>query len=187
MFNCYSLNLDEEKALDFEDILKKAYHFIESRTQMVELATTNTKNNRMSDLVNKLVKKAGLEQPFSGFFTFSDSVFQAPVVFSVFLISVAYLQTNKKIDDLTDMMQSLALLVQTLQSNTGTTPTAPQHEYFSVNTSSKPRVQTNSQGAFPEKRWPEGVKKCMYCWQSDYYLKRHCQAFQDNLHFSQIH
>lgn len=31
LFNRYSLDLDEEKALDFEDILKKVYAFIKSR------------------------------------------------------------------------------------------------------------------------------------------------------------
>lgn len=125
LFNRYSLDLDGEKALDFEDILKKAYAFIESRRQMVELAPTDIKNDRMSDLVDKSAKRAGLEQPFSGPSTLSDSVFQAPVIPPVPLISAAPSQTDKRIDDLTDMMRSLALSVRTLQGNTGATLTVP--------------------------------------------------------------
>ena len=39
----------------------------------------------------------------------------------------------------------------------------------------------------PEKGWPDGVNKCMYCWQTDHYLKRYCQAFQDDLNSSRFH
>ena len=60
LFNQYNQDLDGEKALDFDDTLKKAYTFIESRRQMVELATTDIKNDRMSDLVDKSAKKSYL-------------------------------------------------------------------------------------------------------------------------------
>lgn len=57
-------------------------------------------------------------------------------------------------------MQSLAPSVHTLQSNVG-------------NGANRTR--------------PEGATKCMYCWEKDHYLKRHCQVFQDNLNSSRIH
>ncbi len=74
----------------------------------------------MSDLVDRSAKKNQLQYPFSGFFTLSNSVFQVPIVPTAPIISATPSQNNKKIDHLTDMMQSLALLVRTLQGNTGT-------------------------------------------------------------------
>lgn len=65
----------EKKALDFKDIFKKAYIFIESRKKMVELAISNIKIDKISDLVDKSAKKTNLEQPFSGLFTLLDSAF----------------------------------------------------------------------------------------------------------------
>lgn len=68
----------------------------------------------MSNWINKLVKKTGLEQSFSGFSTISKAVFQVLVVLYFFLISIGFLQNNKKIDDLINIMYSLALCIQTL-------------------------------------------------------------------------
>ena len=48
-------------------------------------------------------------------------------------------------------------------------------------------MRTGCQKADPKKDWPEGVNKCMYCWTTDHYLKRHCQVFQDDLNSNRIH
>lgn len=125
LFNRYNLDLDGEKAFDFEDILKKAYTFIESRRQIVDLATTNIKNDGMSDLVDKSAKKSHLKQPFSGPSALSDSVFQVPVIPSAPVVTTTPSQNDKKIEDLTDMMRTLALSIRTLQASAGATLTIP--------------------------------------------------------------
>ena len=76
----------------------------------------------MSDLVDRAAKKDQLQYPFSGSFTLSDSGFQVPIVTTAPIISATLSQNDKNIDHLTDMMQSLALLVRTLQGNAGTPP-----------------------------------------------------------------
>lgn len=80
LFNHHNIDLDGEAVPDFESILKKAYEFIETRKRMVELGTTNIKNDRMSDLVDRSAKKTHLEHPFSGPSTLSDSVFQVAII-----------------------------------------------------------------------------------------------------------
>lgn len=85
---------------------------------MVELGINNVKNDRMSDLVDRSAKKSQLEYPFSGPSTLSDSVFQVPIVPTAPIISATPSQNDKKIDHLTDMMQSLAFSIRTLQGNT---------------------------------------------------------------------
>lgn len=61
LINHYDIDLDGETVPDFADILKKAYSLIETRKRMVELGTTNVKNDRMSDLVDRSAKKSQLE------------------------------------------------------------------------------------------------------------------------------
>ena len=56
-FNHYNIDLDGETVLDFESILKKAYSLIETRKKMVGLGTTDVKNDRISDLVDRSAKK----------------------------------------------------------------------------------------------------------------------------------
>ena len=142
--NRYNLDLDDEKALDFDNILKKAYIFIESRGQMVELATTDIKNDKMSNLVDKFAKKSYLKQLFSSLFALSDLVFQVPVIPSAPVVTTSPSQNDKKIEDLIDMMQTLALSINTLQSNTSATLIISQPEHPSANALPKPRMQTNS-------------------------------------------
>ncbi|MCJ1347605.1 hypothetical protein MMC31_005833, partial [Peltigera leucophlebia] len=118
LFNHYNIDLDGDAVPDFEGILNKAYSLIETRKKMVELGTTDIKNDRMSDLVDRSAKKTQLAHPFSGPSTLSDFVFQVPVVPTAPLISASPSQNDKKIDNLTDMMRSLALSVRTLQGST---------------------------------------------------------------------
>ncbi|MCJ1342946.1 hypothetical protein MMC31_001135, partial [Peltigera leucophlebia] len=118
LFNHYNINLDGDAVLDFEGILKKAYSLIETRKKMVELGTTDIKNDSMSDLVDRSAKKTQLDHPFSGPSTLSNYVLQVPIVPTAPLITAPPSQNDKKIDILTDMMRSLALSVRTLQGST---------------------------------------------------------------------
>ena len=52
--------------------------------------------------------------------------------------------------------------------------------------SSESRTGSIAQGSGPGRGWPEGINKCMYCWQNDHYLKRHCQLFQGDLNSNRI-
>ena len=154
---------------------------------MAELGTTDNKNDRISNLVDRQAKNNQLEHPFSGPSKLSDSVFQVPVVSAPPLISASLSQNEKKIDHLTDMMQSLALLVRTLQGNSGISSNGSQPCTQPANTSSESRMQTNYRGEDANKMRPERATKCMYCWKTDHYLKRHCQVFQDDLNSNRIH
>ena len=115
------------------------------------------------------------------------------MVFQVFLIPTAPLvaltpsQNDKKIDNLTDMIRTLALLVCTLQGDIGTSSTVAQPGTQPPKLSSKSRIRTGYQKAGPIKNWSEDANKCIYCWSTDHSLKRHCQVFQDDLNSNRIH
>ncbi|MCJ1349183.1 hypothetical protein MMC31_007419 [Peltigera leucophlebia] len=126
---------------------------------MVELGTTDIKNDRMSDLVDRSAKKTQLAHPFSGPSTLSDFVFQVPVVPTAPLISASPSQNDKKIDNLTDMMRSLAFSVRTLQGSTNVPLVASQSEPQPANTSSESRMRTNYRGTGSGKSWPERVNR----------------------------
>ena len=78
---------------------------------MAKLGTIDNKNDRISDLVDQQAKNDQLEHTFSGPSKFSDSVFQILVISALPLIPISLSQNEKKINHLTDIMQSLALLV----------------------------------------------------------------------------
>ncbi len=92
---------------------------------------------------------------------------------------------NRKIDHLTEMMKGLALSVRTLQNNTGLPATENVRHQLPPTISTNP-LQANNPGASSQSEWPEGVNRCSYCWAPDHYLKRHCQAFQDDLNSNRI-
>lgn len=79
LINHYDIDLDGEALPDFEEILKKTYSLIETRKRMAELGTTDTRNDQISDLVDRHAKNDQLGNPFSGPSKLSDSVFQVPL------------------------------------------------------------------------------------------------------------
>ena len=110
---------------------------------MAELDTTDNKNDCISDLVDWQAKNNQLKHPFSGHFKLSDFVFQVPVVSAPPLIPASLYQNEKKIDHFTDMMQSLALSVRTLQSNSDISSNGSQPRAQPANMSSESQMQTN--------------------------------------------
>ena len=110
---------------------------------MVELGITNIKNDRMSDLINCFAKKAQLNHPFSGPFILLDSVFQAPVVPFMPLITTHPTLNDKKIDSLTYIIRSLALLICTLQRNKSAFCITSQPKPQLANASSESCIQTD--------------------------------------------
>ena len=81
---------------------------------MAKLDTIDNKNNCISDLVDRHAKNDQLKHLFFGSSKLLDLVFQVPIVSTALLIFVSSFQSKKKIDHLTDMMQSLALSIRTL-------------------------------------------------------------------------
>ena len=110
---------------------------------MAELGNTDTRNDRISDLVDRHAKNDQLDNPFSGPSKLSDFVFQVPIVSTAPLISATPSQNDKKIDHLTDMLQSLAFSVCTLQDNTGSPAIVTQPRAQPANTSSESRMRTD--------------------------------------------
>ena len=187
LFNHYNIDLEGDAIPNFESILQKAYSLIETRKKMAELGTTDVKNDRMSDLVDRSAKKTQLGHPFSGPSTFLDLIFQISIIPTARLVASTPSQNNKKIDNFTDMMQNLALLVCTLQEDIGPSSIVAQPGPQPPKLSSELHMRTDYQGADPKKDWPEGTNKCMYCWSTNYYLKHYCQVFQDDLNSNRIH
>ena len=101
---------------------KKAYSLIETQKKMAKLGTTDIKNDCISDLIDRYAKNDQLEHLFFSLSKFSNFVFQVPVVSVPPLISTSSSQNEKMIDHLTDMFQSFALLVSTLQGNSAVPP-----------------------------------------------------------------
>ena len=62
---------------------------------MAELGTNDTKNDQISDLVDRNAKNDQRDNPFSGPFKISDSVFQVLIVSTSPLISVTPSQNDK--------------------------------------------------------------------------------------------
>ncbi len=143
--------------------MKKAYSLIETRKKIAELGTTDTWNNRISDLVDRHSKNDQLDNPFSGPSKLSDSVFQVLIVSTAPLISGTPSQNDEKIDHLTDMMQSLAFSVCTLQNNAGSPPIDSPLRPQLANTSSESRTRTDYRGGGANRTRPNRVTKCMYC------------------------
>lgn len=137
--------MDGKKDLDFGNILKKVYIFIKSRKQIVELATINIKSNKMSDMINKSAKKNYFNQLFSGFSTFSNSIFQILIILFALIVITTFSQNEKKIDNLINIMQTLVLSIYTLQNNNNVTLTILQLKHLSTNAPFKLCIQTNFQ------------------------------------------
>ena len=139
---------------------------------MAELGNTDTRNDRISDLVDRHAKNDQLDNPFSGPSKLSDSVFQVPIVSMAPLVSATPTPNYKKIDRLTDMMQILVFSVDTLQGNAGSPPIFSQPRAQSANTSSESRMRIDYRGDGANRTRPEEATKYIYCWKTDHYLLR---------------
>lgn len=91
---------------------------------------------------------------------------------------------DKKIDQLTEMMQGLALSVRTLQGKVVLSGGNSRPAMAPVTPGPS---QPSGSASFQRQDWPEGVTKYLYCWAADHYLKRHCSVFQEDLNSSRIH
>lgn len=83
-------------------------------------------------------------------------------------------------------MKDLTLSVWTLQNNISPSITENIWSQFLLITSTN-FLQPNNSTFLSQFEWLEKVTKCSYCWVLDYYLKWHCQVFEDNLNSNQIY
>lgn len=74
----------------------------------------------MSNLVDRSTKKTQLKYPFSSFSILSNSVFQVSIISTAPVVALTPFQNDKKIDNLIDIIQSLAFSICTLQRIIGT-------------------------------------------------------------------
>lgn len=106
LFNHYNINLEEDTISNFESILLKTYSFIKIKKNIAELGITNVKNNKMSNLVDKSIKKILLKHPFFDSFTFLDLVFYVFILLTAPLVTSTSSKKDKKIDNFIDIMQN---------------------------------------------------------------------------------
>lgn len=173
--------------MDFADLLKKDLRLLGAKKKLVDLVRTDKRSDRIEDLVDKCEKKTRISSAFSYSTPLPDSAFQPPVATS---LPITYSgaadprPVDKKIDQLTEMMQGLALSVRTLQSRAGIAGGNSRPATAPITPSPS---QPSGPAPFQRLDWPEGVTKCSYCWAPDHYLKRHCSVFQEDLNSNRIH
>ena len=187
MFYRYELDPDDDLHMDFADLLKKALGLLGAKKKLVDLVRTDKKSDRIEDLVDKCEKKTRISSAANYSTPLPESAFQPPVatpIHSAYSSTADPRPVDRKIDQLTEMMQGLALSVRTLQSRAGISGGNPRTAIIPVIPgSSQPSGPTTIQ----RQDWPEGVTKCSYCWAADHYLKRHCSVFQEDLNSNRIH
>lgn len=137
MFYRYKLDPDDDLYMNFADLLKKALGPLGAKKKLVDLVWTDKKSDWIKDLVDKCENKIRISSAINYSTPLPDSVFQPPVATFIPITysgAVDPRPVDKKIKQLTEIMQSLALLVRTLESkasNTGgnsrpaTTPVTP--------------------------------------------------------------
>lgn len=117
MFYRYELDPDDDLHMDFADLLKKALGLLGAKERLVDLVRTDKKTDRIEDLVDKCDTKTRISSGANYSTPLPESAFQPPVAT---IIPTAYpgaadpRPVDKKIDQLTEMMQGLALSVRTL-------------------------------------------------------------------------
>lgn len=103
--------------MDFADLLKKALKILGAKKKLVDLVWTDKKSDWIENLIDKCEKKTQISFATNYSTFLSKSAFQPPVAT---FIPITYFgaansrPVDKKIDQLTKMMQSLALSVHTL-------------------------------------------------------------------------
>ena len=190
MFCRYSLDPDDDLNMDFEDLLKKAMGLLGAKKKLASMVQVEKESQGVEDLVEKCNQRTRISSTPNHLITPpSVSTYQPlnfPAVTPVQTTSADYRPVDRKIDHLTEMMKGLALSVRTLQNNTGLPATENIRSRLPPTISTN-HPQSNNPDPSSQSDWPEGVTRCSYCWAPDHYLKRHCQAFQDDLNSNRIH
>ena len=158
-----------------------------AKKKLVDLVWIDKKSDRIEDLVDKCEKKTRISSAANYSIPLPESAFQPPLATPIYSVhsSIADLWlVYRKIEQLTEMMQGLALFVRTLPSRAGISGENLRAAIASVIPGFS---QLSGPTTIQRPDWPEGVTKCSYCWAPDHYLKRHCTVFQEDLDSNRIH
>ena len=190
MFCRYSLDSDDNLNMNFDDLFKKAMGLLGAKKKLASMVQVEKESQGVEDLVEKCNHRTRINSTPNRVITPPSVPTYQPLNFPaatpVQTTSADYRLVDRKIDHLTEMMKGLALSVRTLQNNTGLPATENIQPRFLPIISTNPS-QPNNPDASSQSDWLEGVNRCSYCWAPDHYLKRHCQAFQDDLNSNRIH
>lgn len=122
MFYCYKLDSDNNLHINFADLLKKALGLLGAKKKLVNLVWIDKKSDQIEDLVDKCKKKTQISSAANYSTILPESALQPLIVTFIpttFSGVANSWPINKKIDQLIEVMQSLALFVCTLQEKTG--------------------------------------------------------------------
>ncbi len=180
--------MEKDDTINFDDLLNKAVTIIGTKKQIVNFALPHNTNYRKNELVDKSTSKARVESLSDTKFLFPELAFRPPVVF-VGMSSSCFVTKKKdgKIYNRTDMMQSLTPPVWKLQRNVkmGAPVLLAISTTFSPENYSRDIDSHNQRASRSE--FPLGVDKCLYCWQTSYFLKGDFLTFQKDSCSNQIY
>ena len=208
LFLRYEVKVEEDKAFPFASLLKLAISLGKSRKRLQDLSRPSKKSARIEDLVERSMQKAhstdNLETeagPSSkGKAPTSSNSNSAPAPTRT--KSAPPPPLERKVDELADAMKKLSLNFLKLQEG----PSNPPFMSNPANGLVPPPIWSNGK---MERRAPGGAKLvnststsryqdprhdhtpdcCLYCGvpASEHYLKRHCNAFQEDLNSERVH
>ena len=182
LFYASDLDPDDDLELDFQELLQRTIKMIKLKKKLGGMVRSDEKNSQVSDLVDRCDQEALISSPPNAFAPLPASTFRPPVAASG--ANSVTKSEDKSVKQLTEMMQSLALSVRTIQTHLG-------QAQAGVSQSSLPnpsyQLANNPVRRLTGSSFPAGVDKCLYCWSQEHFLKRDCPAFQEDLNSSRIH
>ncbi len=113
--------------MDFKDFLNKALGLVGSKKSMIDLIRTDKKNYQITDLVDKCEKKSKITSTLNTTAPLHKSAIQPPIAqVTVAALGLTVNAGEKKMDEPTEMIRSLAFSVRTLQQNANIGVVEPQ-------------------------------------------------------------
>lgn len=117
LFYYYKLNPDNDLNINFANLLKKTLGFLRTKKKLVDLVQIANKSDQIEDLVNKCEKKTQISFVTNYFTLLPKSAFQplvATLITKIYFGAVDLQPVDRKIDQLIEMIQGLALSIRTL-------------------------------------------------------------------------
>ncbi len=182
MCSDFQMEEKDDLELDFQELLKKTVKIVKLRKKLGGMVKSDKKNNQVSNLVDRCDEEALISSPPNP---------SAPLPASTFKPSIAVPSSNlvtrsedTNVKQLTEMMQSLAISVRTIQTYLSQTQVGAAQSSAHI-----PQYPSNTGSTKPlsSPGFGTGINKCLYCWSREHYLKCDCPAFQENLNNNRIH
>ena len=173
---------DNNLELDFQELLKKTVKIVKLRKKLGGIIKSDKNNSQVSNLVDRCDKKAFLSSPPNSFVLFPTSTFKPLII--VLSSDFVARSEDKNVKQLTEMMQSLAFLVRTLQLHLGQALIGVGQPALSNQTF---QIASNPRNCSISLTFLVGVDKYLYYWFQAHFLKRNCPAFQKDLNSNRIH